>query len=191
MEAMGLELPHFTLFLRRYRRSWWRSWLPALLLWGGLALLRHEFGIWLPWLSGGSLSEELIILCGNFMVYLILAQSMSPLALEPGSIGLAGLRRGEGLDRPPLWLNTPLDAWRAVLGCLLSGLLLALPLVLGLVCYILAAVDAEGQLRQPLFWANLVLSNLRLPHFALAAACLLLALRHSLLAPYLPALLAL
>ncbi|MCC7477397.1 hypothetical protein IT575_02970 [bacterium] len=187
---MGAELPHLLLFWRRYQRGWWRYWLPAALLWGGLIYARINFDAALPWLRGGSLAEELIILCGNFVVYLLLAQSMLPLVQEPGALSLARLRRGES-GSAALWLATPLPAWRVLLSCLLSGLISVVPLVLGLIAYIMVSVSLEGQLRSEYFWTNLIISNLRLPHFALACACLLLALRQSALTPYLPGLLAL
>jgi len=175
-----VELPHLSLYIRRALRRPSTGTMYILVLWAAMFAARFSGGnqIILPayyWLTPFDLGT-LCILIGNFVLYFVIARQMGRLA------------RGED-GREPDWYATPISDGAAVLGALATtGLAALIPLAL-LVVFVLLDAHTAGT-SWPEFGPALWFSLIRLPHFALLAACLMLALRRSALTRSLPWILA-
>jgi hypothetical protein len=169
-----VELPHLTLQWRRMGRGPLRRALAFAAVYALVATCR----LLLPqvYFAGAFMGyvEDLLILGGNFTLYFAIAETMAGLARDPGRAALED-------DMQPAWHLSPLASARAVLGTTASALLTGLPLALVLTAYLLLLHGWSGYTLLSLW-----LFTLRLPHFALACGCIVLAARSETLARYLP-----
>ena len=133
----------------------------------------------------GEVTDYGIVLLGNYIVYVALALTMSAVAL------------GKSRRSIPEWFITPLPHGTVIGGALWASLLAALIPLVSLLAFVIVTMQMQitehpqyGEL-YAMFYPHLLTHLLRLPHFALAAFCLALALRHSVLAQLSPFLLSL
>ncbi|MBN2082855.1 hypothetical protein JW859_11715 [bacterium] len=200
-----MELPHLTLALRRMRRTPGRTAITILLCWLALVLLESNLPNWpvrflnacfstnMAWLAVNYLHFIYlsIVLAGFFVLYLAIANGMRTLVDD--------VRGGLGS-----WYLTPVPSSRVLLGVLAGTALATVVPAVGLLAYLPLAVIAQltGMITSYEYPGQLGLDNysiytftlfllLRLPHFALFAGCVQLALRQTRLVSFIPLLLAL
>jgi hypothetical protein len=194
-----MELPHLTLYLRRFRTPVATPgglrlapsrhalcWLLSGAVWFLLAAVYFAWGrIWssAPDGLGGTWAGSGIVLVANVWLYLSLASGMMQLIQEPSA-----LRRGSKRHQAePLWFASSLDSMQAVLGIALSSLMAILPVSLGALWLVHTSFGPEPDGSLPVLAGN-VFSLLRQLPMALAFGSLAIALRRNLLQPLLPVL---